>query len=121
MIKRGDAVIIAAILVISLLLGVVFLLDSGQKMSTVEISVNGEVCAQLDLNDDTVYTVSENGHNNVIEISGGKVRMRSADCSDEICVGQGWIDSQGETIVCLPNRVTVTLKNTDTQIDAVAQ
>lgn len=44
---------------------------------------------------------------NTIWISGGQADMRSADCPDRRCVHQKAISAQGETIVCLPNKVVV--------------
>ena len=35
--------------------------------------------------------------------------MEEADCPDGTCVRQGAIQTPGETIVCLPHRVTVTI------------
>ncbi|MFR5116202.1 MAG: NusG domain II-containing protein [Eubacterium sp.] len=32
--------------------------------------------------------------------------MISADCPDKLCVNQHAISSNGETIVCLPNKVS---------------
>lgn len=120
MIKRGDIVIIVSVLMCALIMAVSFLFADRGDVSTVVISVDGKTEAQLDLDHDETYTVSNNGHTNVIEISNGRVRMLDADCKDRVCVNQGWISTQGETIVCLPGRVTVTLKNTQQEIDAVA-
>ena len=37
--------------------------------------------------------------------------MLEADCDDQICVHQGYIENSGEMIVCLPNRFLVEMKN----------
>lgn len=44
---------------------------------------------------------------NRIEIAEGRIRMAEADCPDQLCVHQGWADSETEPIVCLPNRVMI--------------
>ncbi len=46
--------------------------------------------------------------------------MAHADCPDQLCVKQGKIHSGNLSIVCLPNRVTVTLKNAPSGWDGVA-
>ena len=64
--------------------------------------------------------VSENGNVNKIEIRPGEIGMLYADCPDQLCVKQGFISNSHLPITCLPNRVVITLRNTDgVQPDAV--
>ena len=39
--------------------------------------------------------------------------MDDANCPDKLCVKQGKISKDGETITCLPNKVTVTVYGED--------
>jgi len=43
-------------------------------------------------------------------IEGRGVHMISSPCPDKICIKQGYINKAGESIVCLPNRVIITLE-----------
>jgi hypothetical protein len=43
-------------------------------------------------------------------IEGRGVHMISSPCPDKICIKQGFINKAGESIVCLPNRVIITLE-----------
>lgn len=120
MFKKGDIVLIAAIAALALIIGAAMFFDGGGQPEEAIVSVGGKQVKTLPLDTDVSYTICENGHTNVIEVRSGKVRMVSADCPDGLCVGQGWIDSEGQTLVCLPNRVTVTLRtNSETAPDAV--
>ena len=58
---------------------------------------------------------------NVIEAERGRIRMLKADCPDGICKRQGWISGGVMPIVCLPNRVVITLEGgeSDADVDAV--
>jgi len=58
---------------------------------------------------------------NVIEAERGRIRMLKADCPDGTCMRQGWISSGVMPIVCLPNRVVITLEGgeSDADVDAV--
>ena len=49
--------------------------------------------------------------------------MTRADCPDQLCIHQGPIHIQGETIVCLPNRVVVEITGNDAeeQLDGIVQ
>lgn len=64
--------------------------------------------------------IDVDGHNKVV-IAGGEVWMDSADCPDKLCVGQGRISRSGQTIICLPNKVMVTIKGVKSEYDGVAQ
>ena len=48
---------------------------------------------------------------NTLVIENGKADMISADCPDKLCVNQHAISSNGETIVCLPNKVVVEVED----------
>ena len=52
------------------------------------------------------------GDTNVCEIKDKKVSMISADCPDQLCIHQRTIQLQGETIVCLPNKVVLEITGT---------
>ena len=54
-------------------------------------------------------TYSLNGGTNVLQIEDGKARMIEAHCPDHYCMNQGSIRNTGETITCLPNKLTVTV------------
>ena len=47
---------------------------------------------------------------NTVVIENGEVYMKDADCKNRVCVKQGIIVKTGESIVCLPNRVTAEIK-----------
>jgi len=47
--------------------------------------------------------------NNTVEIKNGRVHMHDAKCPDKLCVNQGYIDKSGESIVCLPGKVVVSV------------
>lgn len=76
---------------------------------TAVITVDGRVAARLPLDTDAVYEVDGDYHN-VVRVRGGKVMIESSDCPGKDCVRQGAISKAGRSIVCLPNRVTVTVE-----------
>ncbi|MFR7670942.1 MAG: NusG domain II-containing protein [Collinsella sp.] len=41
---------------------------------------------------------------NLIEIKDGRVHVEEADCPNQDCVHQGWVDAAEEQIVCLPHK-----------------
>ena len=84
--------------------------NAGEKGSLAVVEVNGKEVMRVALGagqasrDFTVKGVQGKSTFNVVD---GKVRMVRSACRDKICVGVGWIDSPGKSIVCLPNRVVI--------------
>ena len=62
---------------------------------------------ELPLGQDATKTVTTDLGTNVIEIKDGRVHVEEADCPNQDCVHQGWIDAAGQQIVCLPHKLTV--------------
>jgi len=48
---------------------------------------------------------------NILVIKDGAADMITADCPDQICVKHTPISNAGETIICLPNKVVVTIES----------
>lgn len=88
----------------------------------VEILQDGEVLYTIDLEqaEDQTIPVTYEGRTNVIEIQDHKIRVREADCPDQICVQMDWLDAA--PIVCLPNHLSIqyTDEKETTGLDAVA-
>lgn len=111
-IKRKDAILILVIIIIaSIGFGVKFLF--AEKGGTVTITVDGNEYGTYSLEKNQEIDID--GHNTVV-IEDGVVHMEDADCPDKLCIKQGEIDSNGQKIVCLPNKTVVEVKS-DKQSD----
>ncbi len=78
-----------------------------EEGACVVVRVDGEQVATYSLGEDGEYSL--NGGTNILCIHDGKAYLTEANCPDHLCVKQGKIDQTGETITCLPNRLTVTV------------
>ena len=59
---------------------------------------------------------------NLVVVSGGKADVIEADCPDKLCVKQGKISKNGETIVCLPHKLVVEIEGgEDAGYDAISR
>ncbi|WP_142957843.1 NusG domain II-containing protein [Enterococcus durans] len=77
----------------------------GTEIKTFPLSVGSETYT---------YTYKDpHGDYNLIEIAGDKIRIKEADCDDQICVRRGWASKNGETIVCLPHKLVIEVRSTD--------
>ena len=58
---------------------------------------------------------------NILLIKDNCANMIEANCPDKLCVNQKAISKEKETIVCLPNKVVVTVESDDeSDFDAIA-
>jgi len=78
---------------------VVLVLLDGQEVEEIRISPDME---KKEIRIDT-----GNGTYNIVSIDGDGVRVVEASCSDKLCIKQGNIDSPGQSIVCLPNKLVI--------------
>lgn len=60
---------------------------------------------------------------NTILIDKNKVSMKSANCPDKLCVGQGTVSDGLIPITCLPNNIVIKIvgSNIDRSVDAVSR
>ena len=111
-----DTLLIITLLLIGIILLFV-LRGQSNEGSYVIIMYQNEEKARFSLTSDGIYDIN-NGKNR-IEILGGKVRMTYADCPDELCIRQGWIEFDGQSIICRPNKITVMVSGGDSLVDFV--
>ena len=104
--KKQDVWLIAILLIVFLLAGAFISLFS-EKGEVVDVSLNGETFGTYNLNEERTVNI---GEGNILSIINGKASMTYANCPDQICVGHSPIGDGGEAIICLPNKVIVSVK-----------
>jgi hypothetical protein len=112
-VTTGDVVLTTLVVVASIVSMVLIArATAGEKGSTAVVEVNAKKVLRIELSANQpskTYTVRGMGGPSTIEVEKGRVRMIASTCRDKICVGTGWVDAPGKNIVCLPNRVVVTI------------
>ncbi len=112
--KKHDLILVLAVLTAAALLLAGRTLFFSRPPVSVTISVDGKDVMTLDLNqDDDQIIESPGGGRNRVIITDGAVHMEEASCPDKVCIKQGAVSETGQSIVCLPNRVIVTITGTD--------
>lgn len=110
--KKQDFLLIGSMLGLAVLLLAGYLLFFQKPGSYAEITIDGTVYQTLPLNQNTTLQIpSGDGHSNQLEITDGFAKITDADCPDQLCVHQKKISHQGETLVCLPHKVVVTIRS----------
>ncbi len=112
--RRNDVIFIVALLLVVAIAGACLYFFRGEG-DTVTVSVDGEVIATYPLDKDRVEDIhtGKDGLNRLI-IKDGKAWVEKASCPDGICAAHKPIYREGESIVCLPNKVVITVKTADT-------
>ncbi len=121
-IGKNDVILIMVVLLLAMicLLGI----KCGQKEGTyIVVCVDGEEVASysMDINQN-LQIIGVNGGTNELVIEDGEAYLLDASCPDLLCVHQGRIKYQGETIVCLPNRVVIkVIGGEEAEVDTVVR
>ncbi len=108
--KARDLILIGAILLVAVV-ACLFLFLGKEPGAYVIVRVDGVEVGRYSLSEAGEYSL--NGGTNLLRIEGGEAYLTEADCPDHLCVKQGRVDKTGETITCLPNKLTVTVYGAD--------
>ena len=112
-ITKLEKIMWVCIVAVSLCLFLAYFLFA-EKGKVVEVKVSGKVIATYSLNENREMTIEGyKGQINVLVIEDRRAYMKSAECPDKLCVNQGKISTVGQSIVCLPGRIVVTVKKGD--------
>ena len=118
--KKNDIILVIGICLIAVVAICFFLLNKKEGTKVI-ISVGGEVYKEVNLSENQVINIKTDEDENILEIKNGYATMREANCPDQLCVYQKSISKQGESIVCLPHQVIVTIEGKeDSSLDSIA-
>ena len=117
-----DAAVALAVLLAALLLFWA-LRPVPSNFLTATVVLDNETLAQYDLNSLTgpvTLTVDQCPYPLTILAEPGRIRIESSACPGGDCVRTGWADTPGQQIICLPNRLVISLSGAgNPSIDAV--
>ena len=123
-IKKADWILIGGILLAGCLAALCLVLFSG-KGKYVQVRVSGKVVAEYPLSKDSEHEIEGTSGNNLLVIRDGEAWIEEASCPDKLCKKQGHINKKGQSVICLPNQITVEIvseqrNNGSDRVDAVA-
>ena len=104
---RADVIVISALLLLSLLL-LFFTLAFKEKGAVAVVEINGAVAGEYPLSQNGVFVL--NGGTNTLVIENGAAYLTDSHCPDKTCELTGKVRYVGQTVICLPNRLSVTVK-----------
>lgn len=112
--KKNDIILIGVLLTVALaaVAGISLYLSRSTKQPEAVVYLDGEEQSRYPLGQEQAIQISAgNGGYNILEIKDGKADITEASCPDKICVDQRPAEHQGESLVCLPNKVVVEIEN----------
>ena len=115
--KKMDLILVLTVIIFAIGGFLLYSVLGQKEAGRVVVEVAGEVYGEYNLRDNQEILINET---NILIIENNEVNMYEANCPDQICVKHVPISKNGETIVCLPNKVVVTVKEAATgELDAV--
>ena len=117
---RGDILLGVSLLLLGIIFFVWVLFWGQADANKVEVKVNGKIVGVYSLSEEQEIKLKDLGENTFV-IRDSQVEMIKADCPDQYCVKHYPISKNGESIICLPNKVVITIKGKDEgEVDAVS-
>ena len=115
---RLDIIVIAVILLLSVSLLLIMTLTKKEGAVAV-VEIDGKTVAEYSLAVNGEYSL--NNGTNVLVIENGQAYLNFSNCPDHTCEITGKIRYVGQTIVCLPNKLSITIKgNAEGGVDLVS-
>lgn len=118
--NRFDTLVALTVALLAIVSALLFYLPRSQTgVLTVVVTVSGQEVQRTPLSEFTAADVAHNGYTLHIAAANGGVAVTSSDCPTQDCVHTGRISRAGQSIVCLPAQVVVSLVSTSSDVDAV--
>ncbi len=118
---RNDIVLISAVILLALISFFAIYLNRTEG-GYAQIIQNGVETDVYPLDKEAEIDIpSDNGGYNRLIIKDGCAEIVSASCPDGLCISQGKVKFNGETIVCLPNKLVIKIvSGTDPDVDIIS-
>ena len=107
---KNDIILIFSVIVVAVTALLIYFLNM-EDGNYVVVNVNGEETARYSLSEDyETEIITEGDNTNKLVISNGKASVSNANCPDKICVSHREISNVGESIVCLPHKLVISIE-----------
>jgi len=112
--KRKDIFLFIVIIIVIAILFIVNNIINKEEIDVAEIYINNKLYKSISINSNEDVVINNDNNYNYIKVHNGGVEMIESSCSDKICVQSGHIKKSSDRIVCMPNKVVIKVKGTDT-------
>ena len=105
--KRNDFILIFGLLAFCLLFLLFSIIFSSKDDLVANVYYDDEIILTVSLDKDNSYKVNGSLSEMIIIVKDKKIKVLESDCKDHICVNQGFIFRENQTITCLPNKIFI--------------
>lgn len=106
---KNDIIVVSIILVIAVFI-FVFLNFSKEKGNAVVVTIDDKIYEIYDLNENITVELHTG---NTLVIKDNEAYISKSTCKDKVCINHGRISAVGETIICLPHKLVIEVKEAD--------
>ena len=123
--KPLDALVLAAVIALAVAAALLFYgPKTGSGRLTAVITQRGQEVCRQDINipgfdKERVVELDNGVYHLTVRINDGGVYVSDSDCPGRDCVHTGVIRQAGQSIVCLPAQVVISIVSTSSDVDAV--
>ena len=110
--------ILIIVLLLGLASGAYLLREASGEASYAVITLDGEVTDRIPLKINGSYDYPRIP-GMIFTVSDGAVSVTESSCGDKVCVMTGAVSHGGEAIICVPNKVAVTVEGDESDLDVV--
>ena len=103
---RNDIILIASVIILCIV-AMLFFNTTKEEGGKAVVVIDGKEVASYSLDEPKEIRLENKGGYNILVIEDGYAFIKDASCHDKICVNHNKKKYNGETIVCLPNKITV--------------
>jgi len=119
--NKHDFKLIIIILIIAGAFWVFKCFTNNESNKIAKVYYENKVILTIDLLEEGKYQVEGyNGKVNIV-VKDGKIKVENENSPLHLCSNQGYISKSYETIVCLPNKITIKIENSDTALDTIVK
>lgn len=118
--KKKDFILVVGILAAAYVVWISFSLFNNGKGGKLRISVDNQLYGEYVLTEDQMIAIDDT---NQCQIKNGEVSMLYAKCPDQVCVHSATISKNGQTIICMPNKVVLEIVDggVDDSVDIIVK
>lgn len=121
-IRKADIILLCVLLLTAAGSAAFFAVRLSDPAGQVVITLDGQPYGTYDLDSDREVEIRGDDFYNLVRIEGAVVTMASSDCHNQVCVEHAPISHSGESIICLPHKLVVTIKGgKEAEVDAIVQ
>ena len=120
--KKQDFILIFALLAVAVVAFFVINNVISKDGAKVQVLVDGEIFYEYNLDENGEYLIKTDMGENTLVIEDGNAYVSDANCPDKLCVNQGKISKSGQSVICLPHKLVVTIVDEEgetPEVDAV--